>query len=683
MDFNNSLASVTTDVKEAMKIIADHMIETRPRGEVVYRPYRKNEVFFDPGQLSPRKVDLKKLYPNAKKGNVAYVGTIFDSVAERDATINVIGNVKVIFGGEVIYDYEETPSENMRAACPVHFVKGENPVLFMVRCDDDEKFEFDFLPAVAPFWFWAKDYILHVRATSPIPCFAREDGVGISKLYDKEEEFDGVYVYPKAPEKSNEISFDKIFPNADGVCAYALTVALKNAKLSLNTFSQTKVLVNGEPVLPQQFKVKKGDLILVKSLKGIKWGFEFDEKAPIGIPFIDSMRGEGDKWLTLGTFGSGYCMDVPYGPELEIQFTNPYNTEGWSRTFWKLNSENDYIRPYLDTCFFGQWFYALMVGQYGLLQSAKTLNNSEYMEYFTDGIQTMAEYYDYMTYERAFFGQPTFLQKGTGLNNLDAIGSMGMNMCELYKLTSSPEALYCMQLLAKAAKENIPRFPDGTYCRHNDMWADDTYMSCPFLVRLGLVKKDKYYFEEVVRQYLGFKERLWLPDLKLFSHIYFLDTEIPNRITWGRGNGWVFLTLSDVLENLPEDIEGRDELMKLFVEYAEGIIARQDEDGLWHQVLTRPDAYQETSCTGMFIVGLSRGVRHGWLKEEYKENIKKAFNGLLSKKIDKYGNLYDVCRGSGNSMDENYYANLAVIDNDDHGTGIILLALSEMDKLFG
>ena len=682
MDFNNSLASVTTDIKEGMKIIADNMIATRPRGEIEYHPFRKNDVFFDPDPWKPRMVNLKKLYPDAKPGNVVYVGTILDSVADYDAKINVIGNVKIIYNGETVYDYEENPTEDRKGRCPVHLNKGENPVLFMVRCDDDEKFEFEFMPSVHIFWFWARDYILHVRATSPIECFKKEDGVGISALYESEQDFDGNYVYPKIEEKADVIDFNNIFPDADGDYAYALTTALKNTKLSLNTFSNTKVLVNGEEALPSGFKVKRGDIILVKSQKGEKWGFSFDEKAPIGIPFLDSYRNNGDKWLTVGTFGKDGCMNIPYGPELSIQFVNPYVTEGWKTTFWKLNSANDYIRPYMDTCFYSQWFYALMVGHFGLLQTAKRLNNSEFMEYFVDSVQTMAEYHNYMMYEKHNFGTPTFVQKGTELNNLDAIGTMGMNMCELYKLTSSPEALYCIELLAGAAKDNIPKFEDGTYKREKDMWADDTFMSCPFLVRLGLVKNDKYYFEEVVHQILGFKKRLWMEDKKVFSHIYFLDTQIPNRIPWGRGNGWVFVTLSDVIENMPEDVEGRDELIKLFVEFAEGIAEKQDADGLWHQVLTRPDAYQETSCSGMFLLGMCRGVRNGWLGEEYKEKIERAFNGLLRLKIDKTGNIYDVCRGSGNSMDEDYYANLAVIDNDDHGTGIILTALAEMDRIF-
>lgn len=681
MCLDNSLYSVTTNINECLKIVAENMIKTRPRGELCYHPYRKNEVFSDPGIWTPRMVNIKKLYPEAKAGNVVYVGVILDSVAEYDVNLNMIGNVKAFYNNVVVYDYKDNLSKDLKGSCKIHLNKGENPVLFMVRCDNDKEFEFQFMASVPPFWFWAKDYILHVRGTSPIDAFRNEDGVGISKLYETEQPFDGAYVYPSLEDETGEINFNDIFPTTEGSFAYALTTALKDCRIKLMTFSKSKIFVNGEVTNSLEFEIKKGDVLLVKSLKEDKWGFSFDKEAPIGIPFLKSNRKNGDKWLTVGTFGEKNEMDVPYGPELKIQFVNPYVTKNWKKTFWKLNNKNDYIRPYMDTCFFSQWFYALMVGHYGLLETAKVLNNSEYIEYFVDSMQNMAKFYNYMFYESENFGEPTFIQKGTELNNLDAIGTMGMNMCELYKLTSSPESLYCIEYLASAMKENIPKFDDGTFCRERDMWSDDTFMSCPFLIRIALVKNDAKYFQEVVRQLLGFKKRLWMQDKKVFSHIYFLESKKPNRVPWGRGNGWVFVTLSDVLEKLPENIEGYDELLQLFVEFAEGIIENQDSEGLWHQVLTRPDAYQETSCTGMFIIGLCRGIRNGWLTEKYKENVRNAFIGLIRHKIDKTGNIYDVCRGSSNSMDEEYYMKLGVIDNDDHGTGIILMALSEMIKL--
>ena len=50
-------------------------------------------------------------------------------------------------------------------------------------------------------------------------------------------------------------------------------------------------------------------------------------------------------------------------------------------------------------------------------------------------------------------------------------------------------------------------------------------------------------------------------------------------------------------------------------------------------------------------------------------------------KIDSSGNIYDVCRGSSCSMEAKYYIELGTVDNDDHGTGIILSALYEMSRI--
>ena len=45
---------------------------------------------------------------------------------------------------------------------------------------------------------------------------------------------------------------------------------------------------------------------------------------------------------------------------------------------------------------------------------------------------------------------------------------------------------------------------------------------------------------------------------------------------------------------------------------------------------------------------------------------------------DKEGNVYGVCLGSGCSMEASYYDGIPAHKNDDHGTGIILMAAAEM-----
>ena len=162
--------------------------------------------------------------------------------------------------------------------------------------------------------------------------------------------------------------------------------------------------------------------------------------------------------------------------------------------------------------------------------------------------------------------------------------------------------------------------------------------------------------------------------------MYFPNTKKPNNVPWGRGNGWVLLTLSQVLQSYSPNLEGYDFLLDLFKNMVEGIFNCQDKTCLWNQVIDISESYLETSCTGMFMIAIIRGVRNGWLPEHYFENAKKAWQGLLEHSIDKDGNVYGVCMGSGCSMEAEYYMQIPTAKNDDHGTGIILLAATELAK---
>ena len=686
MKFDAPLSSVTTKPDEAIRIITENLISTRPVCKPKYRPYRRSDVYHaTTSSAGWNVVDLKKLYPDAKPGNVVYVSMIIDASNDYEGFIRYIGNAKLFIRGEEKLDSKDAVRERWGGYnCPISFKEGENnPITFMVRCESEEKFELRYMASVRWYVMWAKWYLMNAVEKSPIPEFRNEEGVGISRLYESEAEaFDGKYVYPEVPEVSNTVDFGRIYPDAKGDIAYALTYATSDGPLKIKTDSKMTVFVNGEEVNEKEIFLAEGDVVLLKLLKADSWRFTFDEEAAIGIPFMLSNREGGDKWLTLGSFGKARAFDIKYGPEYEIQFTNTYRNEFGEEMFWKLTERDDYLRPYLQSRFYGQWFYALMVGTHGLLRAAEAINEPRYKDYFVGSNELMATYYNYMQYEKRMYGRPSFLESCAFTTDLDAIGSIGRNLSELYNIKPSYETLNTINELAKAAKHNIPRFEDGTYHRPTDMWADDMFMSCPFLLRLGVIKRDNYYFEEVIRQFRGFRERLWMADEKIMSHIFFLDEQKPNRLPWGRGNGWIYVSLTDALEIIPEGFPGRDFLMDFFLEYTEGLSPLQDSDGLWHQVLNRPDSYQETSCTGMFMLGMCRGIKNGWLdRKTFMPKVENAYMGLLNKKISSTGNVYDVCMGSGNAKQVEYYMNLGAVDNDDHGTGVILTAIAEMMKI--
>ena len=672
------LSSVTTDPREAIKIIADAMIKSRPTGKVANRPYRHGDVYTY--HMYGIRVDLKKLYPEAKPGDTVYVSAVLDSSSDTDASIRIFnetGDVSVFLNGKELSRHPEVTQKFF-----THFEKGPgNFLTIKARCTSDEKFEFCFAPTTIYHSSWAKWYLLNVHVKSPIAAFRGEEGLGISRLYAEGEEFDGEYVYPTAPVKKEKIDFSEIYPNAKGKIAYALTYATSDTEFLIKTDSVAKIFVNGAEVECGRLVLAEGDEVMVKLLRGDSWSFSFEGEG-IGLPAVETQRGIGDKWMTLGTFSEGGKMNCSFGPELGVQLVRPYIGADGEQTFWKLDAENDYIRPYLQTCCYGQWYYALMVGTHGLLRAGEALDCPEYRDYFMGSEEVISKYFEYVGYDQRKFGRASFMEYAALTPDLDQIGSMGRNLCEYYKLNPTPEALAAIDVLAEGARTKIPRFEDGTYHRPKDMWSDDMFMSCPFLVRLGKIKRSCYYYEEVIRQFRGFHKRLWMKDEKIMSHIFFLDDEKPNNIPWGRGNGWVYISLADALENIPEGFEGRDFLMEFYHDFTEGLLGLQDSDGLFHQVLNRPDSYQETSCTAMFMLGLCRGIKNGWLdKETYMPKVERAYMGLLNKKISSGGNVYDVCRGSSNSKTVEYYMNLGAIDNDDHGTGVILTAISEMLKI--
>lgn len=627
--------------------IAENMLVTRPKKDVQLRPFIKHGAI----KKSPRKgricaettVDLNGFYPYAKNGDFVFVTTELCVPFENDVAVVTSGSSEIFFCGEKVL-----PDSDGKIT--VRCQKGRNELKF--KCIKNEQgFSVSFVPSILQYpGMWATDYLYHIKALIPVEEYNVEEGVAVSGLNSEEISF------PKASEKNEEIDFFKLFGNEKGDCAFALTYCSKD------TFWQGEgdLFVNGK--WAESPLLKKGDEIIVRCLKGEKWGFSYKNDSAFNIPFLETERKNGANWLLLGPFENS---ELP-----KVQFKKPYDGK-----FWRL-ADGSYVRPYLDSYFFGKWFYALMVGEYGILKASQILGSS-YFDYFVGSMSVISDYYDYMQYEYKEFGSPTFLERSVNLDNLDAIGAIGMNLCELYKINESDDTKKILETLARAALNNIPRFPDGTYHRAETMWADDLFMSCPFLVRMGEITGETKYFDECARQIMGFKKYLYMEDKKIFSHIYFLNDNQMSKVPWGRGNGWIFFAMSEVLMHIDKSHDKYAQILSLFNEFAEGIAAYQEDDGMWHQVLDYPVSYKETSCTAMFAMGMIRGVRNGWLDEKFYAIAVKAIEGILSTALDENWNISGVCMGSECSYDPAYYAQLGAALNDDHGTGVVLTMLTE------
>ena len=413
---------------------------------------------------------------------------------------------------------------------------------------------------------------------------------------------------------------------------------------------------------------------------------ENGENVPLCSP-VKLGDGQNLPWLYAGPFRDPEELDVSEA----ITFKKPLKTvEGDS--FWRVDLRNTAIRPFNEGVLYGEWTYPLGVTIYGLIQTARILKDSNLGTYVEGHMKKCTEFYDYCMWDKKFYGAAPFHNQLTTIDSLDDCGSFASALLEVMKDHEIPEGRMIADMVADFVSCGQQRLEDGTFYRNHSylpvmdetMWADDMYMSIPFLCRCYESWGDEKYLYDAVKQIKNIFRYLYMPELQIMSHIYDTHYQVQTKVPWGRGNGWVLFSVSELLAVLPDGFPEKDEILSIFRKLCSGYLKLQGEEGMWHQVLTFPDSYQETSCTAMFIYGFARGVRYGWLPEkaEYAKAAAKGWEALCSMAIDWKGNIYGVCRGSGYSFSKEYYArDLGWNLNDTHGTGIVLLAGIEVEKM--
>ncbi len=660
---------------EKLRFLMQNMISKRPVTEVELYPY--NTINGLKRYLRREVVaDLNEIYSQSVENDRCFVSVLLKPQYETDIWL-ITDGVKNIYTDGVKIPCGETRYDG-RLKTRIHLKSGGSKVI-MECVKSGSKFFASYMASHLYFPFlWVSDYLLWVKDEIPLEEYGGEQGIAVSRLYKPSETVEDInkveFSFPGERINDETVDFSEIF--GTGHVAAAYSEVKQDGEIEIHTHGKGRLFVNGSEK-PLKTAVNAGDkLLLTIDNDDKKWGFEC-KTDNLHLPMLSGKRADILHWLIL--------KDVKNINNLSenIQFKEPYETTDNKKSFWQAAGKNTYIRPYMNSSFFGQWFYGLMVGQYGILCVSEFL--PEYREYFKKGMELMVNYHDYMLYDAEKFGNPPFIPRCVKLCELDAIGTIGMNIYELMRIEDDKEIIgkaeKILDRLVGALYSEIPRMADGTFYRKSNMWADDLFMSCPFLVRMGQLENNEKYYDEAATQLLNYKQLLYMEKEHIYAHIYLPEKGVNTGVPWGRGNGWVLLTLAEVLEHLPKNHRDYDKLMEMFVDFAEGLAKLQGDNGLWHQVLNMESSYYECSCSAIFATAFGRGVRYGWLdKEKFLPIAENAVNGILNTMIDGDGNVMGVCRGSGCSADANYYASLETVCNDDHGTGLVLTSMCELIK---
>ena len=253
------------------------------------------------------------------------------------------------------------------------------------------------------------------------------------------------------------------------------------------------------------------------------------------------------------------------------------------------------------------------------------------------------------------------------------------------------------QYVERAARYAAPgggqvRLPDGTLARSRPrrftIWADDLFMSVPFLTRQWGRTGDQSWLDDAAHQAISYHRHLDDPRTGLMYHNWYSDSaggagpgSSPGVAFWGRANGWAMMAQAQLLERMGPWMRSRDTVLALFRQQVAALARYQDSaTGLWHQLLDRPDSYLETSASAMFVYAIARGVSQHWLPASDAAVARKGWRGVLSR-IRPDGQIEGTCAGTGTSDTiADYYARPTPL-NDVHGVGPVLLAGAEMLEL--
>ena len=218
------------------------------------------------------------------------------------------------------------------------------------------------------------------------------------------------------------------------------------------------------------------------------------------------------------------------------------------------------------------------------------------------------------------------------------------------------------------------RLKDGIFARlrprYNTVWLDDMYMGVPCIAWAGQK-------EEAIRQIQLFKEKMWVPEKKLFRHGWVESMPTHPAYHWGRANGWAILTMCEVLDACGKN----EEILALLKDHIEGLCQLQDKTGFWHQLLDKPDTYLETSCTAIYCYCIAHAINEGWIDAQtYGPQALLAWNACQTK-VNAQGQVEGTCVGTGMGFDPAFYAYRPVHKMAAHGYGPMIWAGSEIIRL--
>ena len=292
--------------------------------------------------------------------------------------------------------------------------------------------------------------------------------------------------------------------------------------------------------------------------------------------------------------------------------------------------------------------------------------------------------------------------------NLDNVNA-GKTLFALYDINGKEKYRRAIDLIYSQVQTQ-PRTAEGNFWHKkiypNQVWLDGMYMAQPFYMEYETRFNGKKNYEDIFGQFHNVIEHMRDPKTGLYYHgydasrtVFWCDKETGlSQNFWLRALGWYSMALLDTLDKCEVCRECEKEyeyLKQAFVDLTDSMLKLQNESGLWYQLPAlggKEPNYLETSGSAIMAYSLLKGVRLGFLPEDYRVYGLKAFRGICNAYLkEKNGQLSlgGICLVAGLGPADNprrdgsfaYYVSEPVVEDDAKGVGPLLLAYTEMRRL--
>ena len=285
--------------------------------------------------------------------------------------------------------------------------------------------------------------------------------------------------------------------------------------------------------------------------------------------------------------------------------------------------------------------------------------------------------------------------------NIDNINA-GKVLFDLYTIKGKEKYRKAIENVYSQVKGQ-PRTKEGNFWHKmiypNQVWLDGLYMGQPFYMEYETQFNQKENYQDIFNQFANVEKIMKDPVTGLYFHGYDSSREAKwsNKETglsknfWLRAIGWYVMALIDTLEKMDKSYkEGYEQLMHAFKDVMTAMLKFQDESGMWYQVIdqgSREGNYLETSGSAIMAYAILKGIRMGFLPEDYRIYGEKAFYGTCNKYLyEKDGelNLGGICLVAGLGVPDQrdgtfeYYISEPVVENEAKGIAPLLLAYTEI-----